>query len=305
VTATPGHDDSPDLDERVWPYPKLPPVRNIGQDVPAGRIFAVEGPDGAGKSTQIAMLTERLRGSGWDVAVCAFLRNPLIAQSAPRGKWLNWDPYTMAMTFTAALTDLVNRVVIPHATKPDGVVILDRYVYSIAARAQVRGCPRSWLRSLVEPAALPHATIHLRTPVSECLARKRDSARGFTYWESGVDAFGPDALRMGGTVDEFAPSFTRYQEAVRAVVDDLLAGTDALVVTDPGGPEAVADRVEGYVRERLTAVPSSGTLGQDPAMAPAQRRSRLDTQLIDERAAHALVGRQRVSAPAVGVQRDD
>lgn len=291
MTAVPGHDDIPDLDERVWPYPKLPPVRNIGRDVPAGRVFAVEGPDGAGKSTQIALLTERLRASGLDVAVCAFQRNPLIARSGPHGKWLNWDPYTMAMTFTAALTDLVNRVVIPHATKPGGVVILDRYVYSITARAQVRGCPGSWLRSLVEPAALPHATIHLRTPVSECLARKREVARGFTYWESGVDAFGPDALRMGGTADDFGASFTRYQESVQAVVDDLLAGTDALVVADPCGPEAVAERVERYVRERLTAVPSPGPPGQNHAVAPAQRRSGLDAQLINEGTAHPLVRR--------------
>lgn len=266
-----GHDDTPGLDERVWPYPKLPPVRNIGRAVPAGRVFAVEGPDGAGKSTQIALLTARLRAYGLDVAVCSYLRNPLIAHCGLRGKWLNWDPYTMAMTFAAALTDLVNRDVIPHATKPDGVVILDRYVYSIAARAEVRGCPRPWLRSLLEPAALPHATIQLRTPISECLARKRDSARGFAYWESGVDAFGPDGLRMGGTPDEFGATFARYQEAVQAVVDDLLAGTDALVVTGPGGPDSVADRVDAYVRDRLTAMParSPRALSQDQAVASA------------------------------------
>ena len=249
-------DDTPALAARVWPYPKLPPVRNIGRDVPAGRVFAVEGPDGAGKSTQIALLAARLRAYGMDVAVCSYLRNPLIAHSGPRGKWLNWDPYTMAMTFTAALTDLVNREVIPHLTKPDGVVILDRYHYSIAARAEVRGCPRQWLMSLVEPARLPHATIQLRTPVAECLNRKRASARGFSYWESGVDAFGADGLRMGGTPEEFGASFGRYQEAVQAVVDDLLVGTDRFVVAGPGGPDDIADQVEAYALERLTAVPA-------------------------------------------------
>jgi dTMP kinase len=267
VTPPLAYDDTPDQDERVWPYPKLPPVRNLGREVPPGRIFAVEGPDGAGKSTQIALLTDRLRADGIDVAVCSYMRNPLIAHAGSRGKWLNWDPYTMAMTFSAALTDMVNREVIPHATRPDGVVILDRYLYSIAARARVRGCPRAWVLSLVEPARLPHATIQLRTPIAKCLARKRQMARGFTYWEAGVDAFGADSLRMGGTPEQFGASFTRYQEAVQAVVDELLVGTETLAVTGIGEPDAVADQIEAYARKQLTAVPAHP--GRGPGMTPA------------------------------------
>jgi thymidylate kinase len=160
---------------------------------------------------------------------------------------------------------MVNREVIPHATKPDGVVILDRYLYSIAARAQARGCPRAWVRSLVEPARVPHSTIQLRTPIAECLARKRETARGFTYWEAGVDAFGADSLRMGGTPEQFGASFARYQEAVQAVVDDLLVGTDSVTVTGTGERDAVADQIEDYARKRLTAVPAHPDRTEVPA----------------------------------------
>ncbi|MFF1476338.1 dTMP kinase [Streptomyces sp. NPDC058301] len=250
-------DDVPGPAEVIRPYPRLAPVRNIGpaaaEAVSPYRLIAVEGPDGAGKTTQIELLKAALTADGWDVRVCAFIRNPLIWHAKARGKYDNWDPYTMALMYAASLVDLVNREVLPHLGA-GGVVIMDRYLYSVTGRSEARGCGREWLTGLLAPAALPHRTLHLRTPVAECFDRKAALAPTFSYWECGVDVHGDDALRVAGPKEAYRDSFIAYQQRVQDIVEDLLKDTDALGL--PGAErETTAARAAEWVRTGLAGTP--------------------------------------------------
>ena len=245
-------DNTPGAGDIVRPYPWLPPVRNL--DLPrTGRCIAFEGSDGAGKSTQIALLAEHLGEEGYDVKVCSFIRNPLIEHAKAKGKWDNWDPYTMALTYGAALVDIVNREALPHLQTPNSVVVFDRYLYSIIARSEARGCPRDWLSQLLQPAMLPHQVIHLRTPVDVCFDRKAAAASTFSYWECGIDAFGPDRLRTAGPVADYRRSFVRYQERVQQITDELRVDVPSLVIAEVLPPDRIADLIQRHVHQTLEA----------------------------------------------------
>ncbi|MFI1172539.1 dTMP kinase [Streptomyces melanogenes] len=250
-------DDVPDPGEVIRPYPRLAPVRNIGAAAAAAvspyRLIAVEGSDGAGKTTQIELLKAALTADGWDVKVCAFIRNPLIWHSKARGKYDNWDPYTMALMYASSLVDLVNREVLPHLAS-GGVVIMDRYLYSVMGRSEARGCDRQWLTDLLAPATLPHRTLHLRTPVADCFDRKAALSTTFSYWECGVDVHGDDGLRFAGPKEAYRDSFIAYQQRVQDIVEDLLKDTDALGLPR-AERETTAARAADWVRAGLAGSP--------------------------------------------------
>jgi dTMP kinase len=100
------------------------------------KLFVIEGVDGAGKSTQIKLLTDFFSGKGH---YCEYLHFPrtetpyfgeLIARFL-RGEFgsLNYvDPYLVAMLYAGDrkdAADLINRWL-----EDDKIVLLDRYTYS-------------------------------------------------------------------------------------------------------------------------------------------------------------------------------
>ena len=102
----------------------------------AGYFLTVEGIDGAGKSSQARMLTERLRARGREVVET---REPGGAPGAEEIRRLlvegtpeRWSPETEILLFTAARHDHVERVVQP-ALNRGAVVVCDRYVDSTRA----------------------------------------------------------------------------------------------------------------------------------------------------------------------------
>ena len=101
-----------------------------------GVFLTVEGIDGAGKSTQVRMLAEKLRAAGCEVVET---REPGGAPGAEEIRRLlvegdagRWSPETEVLLFTAARRDHVERVVEP-ALARGAVVLCDRYVDSTRA----------------------------------------------------------------------------------------------------------------------------------------------------------------------------
>jgi dTMP kinase len=66
------------------------------------------------------------------------------------------------------------------------IVLTDRHVYSLMARAFVRGMDSKWIRSIYSLALKPDATFYLRLSIDQLVPRVVFS-RGFDYWESGLD----------------------------------------------------------------------------------------------------------------------
>lgn len=153
-------------------------------------FITFEGPDGAGKSTQIALTSEYLQGRGYNV-LCA--REP---GGTPIGNQIRAVLHDVANTEMAAQTEvllysasraqLVQQVILPHLQR-GGVVLCDRYADSTYAyQGYGRQLNFDTLRLITQFATQglkPHITIYLDLDVEEGLNRKAAaSAAGTGEW---------------------------------------------------------------------------------------------------------------------------
>ena len=104
--------------------------------MPTGRFIALEGGEGAGKSTQLLALAEALRARGIDVVTT---REPGGSEGAERIRELlltgsddRWSAKAEALLFAAARTDHVDKLIKP-AVAAGTWVISDRFVDSSLA----------------------------------------------------------------------------------------------------------------------------------------------------------------------------
>lgn len=107
-----------------------------------GRLIVVEGIDGAGKATQVALLEKALRKSGRRVAVFASPRYDLPsgklvrrALSGEFGDFVAASPYLSALPYFVDFSAWRDDVI---AALKMGDVICDRYVYSTLAYASAK-----------------------------------------------------------------------------------------------------------------------------------------------------------------------
>ena len=141
-----------------------------------GRFLVLEGLDGAGTTTQGALLAARLIEHGIAVELT---KEPTdgrlgkIARAFTDGD-LHLEPETVALTFAA---DRIEHTVEIRELLDAGTwVVSDRYVASSLAYQTSQGLPFDWVRTLNARAMDPDATIFVDTPVATCVARL--AARG-------------------------------------------------------------------------------------------------------------------------------
>jgi dTMP kinase len=151
-----------------------------------GKLIVVEGTDGVGRSTQIALLREWLEANGYAATETGFTRSVLAAsgiKKAKRGHTMG--DLTMNLFYATDFVDRLEKQIIP-ALRAGFVVLTDRYIYSLIARAQVRGVDPQWIRDVLGFALIPDVVFYLRIDVEHLLPRVVNSG-GFDYWESGMD----------------------------------------------------------------------------------------------------------------------
>ena len=151
----------------------------VSSQQPAGLFITLEGPDGSGKSTQAALLADRLRAQGINVVLT---REPggtglgeqvrrvlLDRDAAPR------DAFTDALLFNAARHELVAQVIRP-ALARGAVVVCDRYADStLAYQGYGGGVPPDALRAIGQVATeglAPARTVLLDLPVGDGIGRR-------------------------------------------------------------------------------------------------------------------------------------
>ena len=178
----------------------IQPGRYYGRGIPylplneyPGKLIAIEGTDGVGRTTQIQLLREWLEVKGYGVAETGWTRSPLMQPTIELAKSSNTlNKLTFVLLYATDFADRLEKEIIP-ALKAGFVVLSDRYVYTALARAGVRGVDRAWLRSLYGFAIVPHLVFYLRVDVETLIGRVLES-RGMDYWESGMDLKGGDDI---------------------------------------------------------------------------------------------------------------
>jgi len=167
----------------------------------AGKIIAIEGTDGVGRSTQIRLLREWLEVQGHGVLETGWTRSPLMRPTIDLAKASNTlNKLTFVLLYATDFADRLEREIIP-ALKAGFIVLADRYIFTAVARARVRGVDRAWLRSLYGFAIAPHLVFYLKIDV-DTLTRRVLESRGMDFWESGMD------LKLA---DDIYDSFRTYQ----------------------------------------------------------------------------------------------
>jgi dTMP kinase len=152
-----------------------------------GRLFVVEGIDGSGKSTQLSLLAQWLRGLGYPVVFSEWNSSPIVKVATSRGKRRKiLTPLTFSLIHATDFVDRVEREILP-SLKAGGVVLADRYVYTAFARDVVRGVDPAWVRSLYRLAPVPTQAFYFRVPLEVALRRILAGRPKLKWYESGMD----------------------------------------------------------------------------------------------------------------------
>lgn len=210
------------------------------ETVETGRLITFEGGEGAGKSTQVSILVERLRNAGrHTIATREPGGSPAaedIRETLLSGKIKQFGPFAEALLFSIARADHIDTV-ISDALARGQWVVCDRFLDSTRAyQGATGGVPApviSALERLTLHGVMPNLTIVLDIPVEEGLARM---------------------ARRRGAPDRFESQDVAQHERIRkAFLTIAEEEPGRCVVIDARKPEAlVAEDVWEAVAERLS-----------------------------------------------------
>jgi len=179
----------------------------------SGKLIVIEGTDGVGRSTHVAMLRTWLEAAGHAVLDTGMTRSVLAGRgikNARAGHTLG--RLTMQLYYATDFADRLENQMLP-ALRAGFIVLTDRYIYSAIARAVVRGADPLWIRRIYGIALVPDAVFYLRLKAPEDLAgRVLASGRGFDFWESGMDL---------GLANDYYDSFVAYQKRLLREFDRM------------------------------------------------------------------------------------
>jgi dTMP kinase len=252
----------------------------------AGKLIVLEGTDCAGRSTQINMLRPWLEQQGHAVLDTGMTRSVLAGEGIRRAKEGNsLGRVTQSLFYATDFIDRLENEMIP-ALRAGFIVLTDRYIYSLMARAIVRGMNPDWIRGIYSAALIPDAVFYLRLDVEQLIPRVIFS-RGFDYWESGMDMFpGQDMYE----------SFRSYQNALLAEFDKLSREFNFETVDASADAKVVFAQLQAKVQRVL-----DGDLGrQKPSEAETFSREYLHK--VFEYAAAATM--RRNLDPAIAQPRE-
>src|SRR6266704_135678 len=210
-----------------------------------GRLIVIEGTDSVGRSTQLNLLRPWLESSGYAVVDTEMTRSVLVGAGLKRAKEGNTlGPITLNLFYATDFVDRFEQQMLP-ALRAGFVVLTDRYIYSLIARAIVRGADPDWIRSIYGIALVPDSIFYLRVRSPEELAgRVLASGRGFDYWESGMD------LGLG---NDYYDSFIAYQKLLLREFDRM-KGEYGFKVIDASRP---VRRVAGELKRSVARIVDS------------------------------------------------
>ena len=212
-----------------------------------GKLFVVEGTDGSGKSTQLALLYQWLKAEGYPVFFSEWNSSPLVKDTTRRAKKRRlFTPATFSLLHATDFADRTEHDIFP-PLKAGAIVLADRYIYTAFARDVARGCDRAWVRQIYSFAVKPTAAFFFRAPLDVAVERIVSARPQLKYYEAGMDMAWADdeeesfklfqgkileeydrmVDEFGLTVIDATRSIEKQQREMRAIVKTYLAQEEA------------------------------------------------------------------------------
>ena len=203
-----------------------------------GTLVVIEGMDGSGRSTQIALLQEWLESEGFSVQTSGLRRSNLVGRDIDELLAKNAvTRLTLALMYATDFFDQLEHRIVP-ALRSGAVVLADRFIFTLIARGVVRGINRDYMTGLYAMALRPHITFWLNVRPETAFAREFKKAQAISYWEAGRD--------MSLSHDLYW-SFVRYQTMIKREFE-VMAKKSSFIELDG---EASVSNVNKQLRQRI------------------------------------------------------
>lgn len=214
-----------------------------GEENPyCGKLIAIEGLDGSGKSTQIHLLMRWLEISGYRVFLSEWNSSKLVKKATKKGKKRQLlTPTTFSLIHATDFADRYERQILP-MLKAGYLVLCDRYIYTAFARDGVRGCEAAWLRRLYGFAVKPDIVFYARLPFEVAMERILAGRPKLKYFEAGMDM---------GFSTEPAESFRVFQERIQRAYDDMIDEFGFIIVNGEAGIYEKQRRIRSIVSNSI------------------------------------------------------
>jgi dTMP kinase len=203
-----------------------------------GTLIVIEGMDGSGRSTQIALLQEWLESEGFAVQTSGLRRSNVVGRDIDELLARNAvTRLTLALMYATDFFDQLEHRIVP-SLRSGTVVLADRYIFTLIARSVVRGINRDYLTGLYAMALRPHLTFWLNVRPETAFGREFKKAQAISYWEAGRD--------MSLSHDLYW-SFVRYQTMIKREFE-VMAKKSGFIELDG---EATVPNVNKQLRQRI------------------------------------------------------
>ena len=208
----------------------------------AGRLIVVEGADGSGRSTQIALLTRWLECNGHATVQVGLKRSTLVSEELDQAKKGNiLSRSTLSLFYATDFADQLENSILP-ALKAGFIVLADRYTYTLMARDLVRGMDQKWLENLYGMALIPDAVFYLKVCPETLVQRNFAKDFGLDYWESGMD--------LGLSRDMF-DSFLKYQALIAGQFERLQSRYAFSIIDGDRAPAEISAELQHRIEQVL------------------------------------------------------
>ena len=234
------------------------PMPGVRTEDLSGSLIVVEGTDGSGRSTQISLLTEWLESEGFAVQTMGLRRSFLVGEDIDALLAENAvTRMTLALMYGTDFFYQLERRILP-ALRSGLIVLADRYIFTLIARAAVRGIGRDYLHGIYEIALRPNLTFWLNVRPEVAFDREFKKSQTISYWESGRD--------MSLSNDLFQ-SFIRYQSMIKREFE-YLSKRHGFIELDGEGSVSQVNRV---LRRRIASHLGIRSTHYKPSHALAHR----------------------------------
>jgi len=211
---------------------------NITRHNTPGRLIAVEGLDGSGKSTQIYLLKRWLEVENYKVSFTEWNSSFLVKNATKKGKKRQLlTPTTFSLIHCTDFADRYERQIWP-LLRAGYIVLADRYFFTAFARDVVRGCDPEWVKNNYSFATLPDIIFYFKIDPEIAVNRILDGRPKLKYHEAGMDLnLSPDPYK----------SFRIFQGKIYEAYDKMADEFDFTIIN----ATLLVDKQQQIVRQLL------------------------------------------------------